>query len=278
MSMVEYIQSYEGFLRIRERSEATIQKYIHDIRCFVELYGVYEVETMEKTKVIAWKRHMEATYAPSTVNAAIAAVNGFLAFLGRADCKVTPLKVQPAPFRTQRRELSRPEYERLLKAAALVSEQTACMLETICSTGIRVSELPFVTVEAVRKGMAIIRNKGKSRTVFLPTKLCERLKKLCARNRLISGSLFVDRKGRPLSRFTIWRRMKKLCATARVASEKVFPHNLRHLFAVCFYRMQHDLEHLASILGHSSINTTRIYTKSSGEAYRRQLDRLNLIR
>jgi len=274
----KYIQSYENFLRVRERSEATIQKYLHDIRCFLELYGVCVAETIEKTKVIAWKRHMEAVYAPSTVNAAIAAVNGFLEFLGRADCKVTPLKVQPAPFRTQRRELSRPEYERLLKAAALVSEQTACMLETICSTGIRVSELCFVTVEAVRQGMASIRNKGKSRMVFLPTKLCEHLKKLCAQNGLISGSIFLDRKGRPLSRFAIWRRMKKLCAVARVASEKVFPHNLRHLFAVCFYRMQHDLEHLASILGHSNINTTRIYTKSSGEAYRRQLDRLNLIR
>ncbi len=278
MSMAEYIQSYEDFLRIRERSEATIQKYIHDIRCFLELYGVYEVETMEKTKVIAWKHHMEASYAPSTVNAAIAAVNGFLEFLGRADCKVAPLKVQPPSFRTQRRELTRPEYERLLKAAALISEQTACMMETICSTGIRVSELCFVTVEVVRQGMAVIRNKGKSRTIFLPTKLCERLRKLCAQNGLISGSIFLDRKGQPLSRFAVWRQMKKLCATAAVAPEKVFPHNLRHLFAVCFYRMKHDLEHLASILGHSSINTTRIYTKSSGEVYRRQLDRLNLLR
>lgn len=278
MPMGEYVQSYEGYLRIRERSEATIQKYIHDIRCFLEQYGICEAETMEKTKVIAWKHHMEASYAPSTVNAAIAAVNGFLEFLGRSDCKVTPLKVQPVAFRAQRKELTRAEYERLLKAAAHVSEQTACMLETICSTGIRVSELCFITVEAVRHGMAIIRNKGKSRTVFLPTKLCERLKKFCAQNSLHTGSIFLDRKGRPLSRFAIWRRMKKLCATANVAQEKVFPHNLRHLFAVCFYRMQHDLEHLASILGHSSINTTRIYTKSSGDACRRQLDRLNLLR
>ncbi len=278
MSMGESIQSYEGFLRIREHSEATIRKYIHDIRCFLRRYGAYEAETMEKTQVIDWKRHMEAAYAPSTVNAAIAAVNGFLEFLGRADCKVTLLKVQPPSFRTRRRELTRAEYEQLLEAAVRVCEQTACMLETICSTGIRVSELSFITAEAVRQGTAVIRNKGKSRTVFLPAKLCERLKKLCAQNGLISGSIFLDRKGRPLSRFAIWRRMKKLCATARVAPEKVFPHNLRHLFAVCFYRAQHDLEHLASILGHSSINTTRIYTRSSAETCRRQVDRLNLLR
>jgi len=278
MPREEELQSYKYYLRTHERSEATIQKYIHDIRQFLAYDGAAEAKPVEKTRVIAWKRHMEATYAPATVNAAIAAVNGFLEFLGQPDCKVTPLKVQSAPFRTQRRELTRAEYERLLKAAALVSEETVCMLETICSTGIRVSELCFIKVEAVRQGMTIIRNKGKSRTVLLPTKLCERLKKFCSQNGLQSGSIFLDRKGQPLSRFAIWRRMKKLCALAKVNSEKVFPHNLRHLFAVCFYRMQHDVEHLASILGHSNINTTRIYTKSSGEAYRRQLDRLNLLR
>lgn len=278
MPREEELQSYKYYLRTHERSEATIQKYIHDIRQFLAYDSAAEAKPVEKTRVIAWKRHMEATYAPATVNAAIAAVNGFLEFLGRGDCKVTPLKVQPAPFRTHRRELTRAEYERLLKAAALVSEDTVCMLETICSTGIRVSELRFITVEAVHQGMAIIRNKGKSRTVFLPTKLYERLKKFCNESGLHSGSIFLDKNGQPLSRFAIWRRMKRLCATAKVAAEKVFPHNLRHLFAVCFYRMQHDLEHLASILGHSSINTTRIYTRSSGEAYRRQLDRLNLLR
>jgi len=274
----EGIQAYKDFLRTHERSEATIHKYIHDIQSFLAYDDASEAQAIEINQVIAWKHHMETTYAPATVNAAIAAVNGFLEFLGRSDCKVMPLKVQPASFRTQRKELTRAEYERLLKAAALVSEETACMLETICSTGIRVSELCFITVEAVRQGMTFIRNKGKSRTVFLPTKLCVRLKKFCIQNDLHSGSIFLDRKGRPLSRFAIWRRMKKLCVSAKVEPEKVFPHNLRHLFAVCFYRMQHDLEHLASILGHSSINTTRIYTKSSGEAYRRQLDRLNLLR
>lgn len=278
MPMEEELQSYKQYLCAHERSEATIQKYIHDIQYFLTFGNFIEKQAIEKPDVIAWKRHMEATYAPSTVNAAIAAVNGFLEFLGREECKVTPLKVQPAPFRTQRRELTRSEYERLLKAAAHVSEETVCMLETICSTGIRVSELRFITVEAVQQRMAVIRNKGKSRTIFLPTKLCERLKKFCSQNDLHSGSIFLDQKRQPLSRFAVWRRMKKLCASARVAAEKVFPHNLRHLFAVCFYRMQHDLEHLASILGHSSINTTRIYTKNSGETYRKQLDRLNLLR
>lgn len=278
MQKNEGIQAYKDFLRAHERSEATIKKYIHDIQSFLAYNDALEAQAIEINQVITWKHHMETTYAPSTVNAAIAAVNGFLEFLGRGDCKVTPLKVQPAPFRSRRRELTRSEYERLLKAAVLVSEQTVCMLETICSTGIRVSELCFITVEAVRQGMAVIRNKGKSRTIFLPTKLSERLKRFCTKSGLHSGSVFLDRKGQPLSRFTVWRRMKKLCALARVDSEKVFPHNLRHLFAICFYRMQHDLEHLASILGHSSINTTRIYTKSSGEAYRRQLDRLNLLR
>ena len=175
-------------------------------------------------------------------------------------------------------ELTREEYFRLLRAAERVSEQTVCMLETLCATGIRVSELRYITVQAVRQGFTTVRNKGKCRTILLPQRLQTLLKRYFKNRNMTFGPIFVGRHGQPVSRYAVWRRMKQLCAAARVAPEKVFPHNLRHLFAVCFYRAQHDLEHLADILGHSNINTARIYTRLSGEEHRRQLDALMLTR
>lgn len=272
------MESYLEFLCQQERADATVQKYRHDIKLFMHWCDERTLSALTRESVMAWRKHQEELYAPATVNAAVAAVNGFLGHIGKGECCVKLLRVQHTPYRERRLELTRHEYFRLVKAAEKASPQTAHVLEAICATGIRVSELRFITVESVRLGYARIRSKGKSRTVFLPDRLRERLRDYCRGCRICQGSIFVNRKGKPLSRFTIWRRMKQLCQAAGVLPEKVFPHNLRHLFAVCFYHAQHDLEHLADILGHSSINTTRIYTRISGEEHRRQLNALKLTR
>lgn len=276
MELKDFLNSYIVSLREKERAESTIQKYMHDITVMLRECGSADTISLTKEQIIQHRHWMEEHHSVATVNAAIAAINGFLRFIKREDCCIKPLKVQASPYRDRQRELTRAEYFRLLGAAKRRSEKTAYMIETICSTGIRVSELRFITVAAVNSGVATVRNKGKCRTIFLPTKLCADLKRYCRKNRLASGSVFIGRKGKPLNRCTIWKRMKQLCAEARVKADKVFPHNLRHLFAVCFYKAQHDLEHLSCILGHSSINTTRIYTQTSGREHQRQLNALML--
>lgn len=278
MNQMKRLEGYIHELCAQERATATIQKYVHDVREFLNWCGRQCIDSLSKEQVIRWRQEQEENKAPATVNAAVAAVNGFLRFIGRDECCVRPLKVQRALYRERRLELSREEYFRLLRTAERTSEQTACMLETICATGIRVSELRYVTVQAIRKGMATVRNKGKCRTILLPERLRSRLFQYCRACGLTSGPVFIGRHGQPISRYAIWRRMKQLCAAARVIPGKVFPHNLRHLFAVRFYQLQHDLEHLADILGHSNVNTTRIYTKLSGEEHRRQMDALMLTR
>ena len=278
MSLMIQLEDYRQELFAQERAEATISKYIHDVRAFLVWCEARHADSLTKAQVLRWRDTQAQNSAPATVNAAVAAVNGFLRFIGRGDCCVRPLRVQRTLYRERRLELTRKEYFRLLRAAEQVSEQTVCMLETLCATGIRVSELRYITVQAVRQGFTTVRNKGKCRTILLLRRLQTLLKHYCKASRMTSGPVFVGRHGQPVSRYAIWRRMKQLCATARVAPEKVFPHNLRHLFAVCFYRAQHDLEHLADILGHSNINTTRIYTRLSGEEHRRQLDTLMLTR
>lgn len=276
MELRDHLKSYIHTLREKERAPSTIQKYAHDVTSLLQYCGIVDAAGLTKERVIQYKQWLEERRSVATVNAAIAAINGFLRFIKREDCCIKPLKVQTSPYRDRQRELSRTEYFRLLDAARRRSEKTAYMIETICSTGIRVSELRFITVAAVNSGMATVRNKGKCRTIFLPTKLCADLKRYCRNNKIASGSVFIGRKGRPLNRCTIWKRMKQLCAEARVKAVKVFPHNLRHLFAVCFYKAQRDLEHLSCILGHSSINTTRIYTQTSGREHQRQLNALML--
>ena len=278
MTLIISLDAYRQELSVRERAEATISKYIHDVRAFLAWCGVHYAEDLTKAQVLRWRDTQAQSSAPATVNAAVAAVNGFLRFIGRGDCCVRPLRVQRTLYRERRLELTREEYFRLLRAAERVSEQTVCMLETLCATGIRVSELRYITVQAVRQGFTTVRNKGKCRTILLPRRLQAQLKRYCKTRKVISGPVFVGRHAQPISRYAVWRRMKQLCSAAKVAPEKVFPHNLRHLFAVCFYRAQHDLEHLADILGHSNINTTRIYTRLSGEEHRRQLDALMLTR
>ncbi len=276
MKLEKKLERYIAFLKEKERAESTIQKYAHDITVLLRNYGSADEFKLTKEQIIQHRQWLEEQHAVATVNAAIAAINGFLKFIGQEDCCVKPLKVQRSPYRDRHRELSRAEYFRLLEAARHTSEQTAYMIETICSTGIRVSELQFITVAAVNSGVATVRNKGKCRIVYLPTKLCTALKRYCKKNKMTTGSIFIGKNGKPLNRYMIWKRMKQLCAKAHVKEEKVFPHNLRHLFAICFYKAQRDLEHLSCILGHSSINTTRIYTQTSGREHQRQLNALML--
>ena len=272
---MEQISNFLAELREQERSNATIQKYAHDLRVLaVFLNG----RPLSKTELIAWKEELVGKYAPATVNSMLIAANSYLRYTGRAAYCVKLLKVQKALFLDERKELTRAEYARLVAAAKRKeNERLSLVMQTICATGIRVSELKFITVEAVGAGRAEISNKGKRRTVFLPEKLRKLLRGYLKAQKKTAGAVFTTRTGKPLDRSNIWRDMKALCESAGVAPEKVFPHNLRHLFARTFYSLEKDLSRLADILGHSSIVTTRIYTAESGAAHARQIERLGLI-
>lgn len=271
----QLIDRYAAYLQEAERAPATVQKYIHDIRTFQNFLGNTPIT---KSALIRWKHNLTDTHAPSSVNTMLAAVNGFLAFLDRRDLTVKPLKIQKTLFVDERKELSKRDYAHLVQAAEFrENERLSLVMQTICSTGIRVSELKYITVEAVHSGRAEIRNKGKLRVVFLPHKLCKILQKYLRKQKKTVGAVFTTRTGRPLDRSNIWRDMKMLCESAGVDSSKVFPHNLRHLFARTYYSLQKDMTKLADILGHSNINTTRIYTAESGNAYVQQLGRLSLV-
>ena len=234
---------------------------------------------MTKELAAGWKEHLlEQGYAPVTINAMLTALNRFFAFAGWDACRVKFLKIQRRLFRDDSRELTRPEYDRLLAAAREQGrERLALLLETICATGIRVSEVRYVTVETARTGRAESALKGKIRTILLPGKLCRKLLKYARRQKIASGEIFLTRSGRGLSRKQIWAEMKSLCAKAGVAPTKVFPHNLRHLFARTFYRVCRDVARLADVLGHSSIETTRIYLISTGAEHATTLERMGLV-
>ena len=270
------IDEYLSFLRSEEHSRQTICKYRHDIRCFVQyLRGG---QSITKEVVLQYKEMLGRKYKITSANSMLVALNGFLSYLGLAHCRVKLYKCQRQTFRNQARELTRQEYTRLVKAAQLQKkERLSLLIQTICCTGIRVSEHQFVTVEGVREGMIQITNKGKTRAIILPRELCRVLLAHCARRRIMTGPVFVTRSGRPMNRTNIWHEMKNLCRAAKVAPDKVFPHNLRHLFAVCFYQLEKDVVRLADILGHSSIETTRIYTLKSSEEHARTLSRLHLL-
>lgn len=259
----------------QERSQETIKRYQQQLHDF----GKWAAKApVTKELVVRYKQWLMARYSPSSVNVALAALNGFFQFTGWQECRVRPVRVQRRHYAEPRREMTRQEYYRLLHAAHQKGDlRLFHLLETICSTGIRVSELRFITVKAVQRGRADICNKGKYRTILLPRKLCQKLLRYCRERQITQGSIFITRSGKPLNRSNIWAMMKALCEKAQVSACKVFPHNLRHLFARCFYQCQQDLEHLASLLGHSSINTTRIYTKTSGEEHLRQIEQLRLI-
>ena len=270
-----YIRSYASYLRENERSAATVESYTHALRELLHFVGE---SPLTKAMLVAWKQQLMGRYAPATVNAMLAAANGFVKFMGWPMLVVKPLHLQRSLFLEESRELTRTEYERLVRTAHKQGkEQLALVLQTLCATGIRVSELQFVTAEAVYRGRAEVSNKGKRRIVFLPQKLREVLKAYLRKQKKTAGAVFTTRTGRPLDRSNIWRAMKALCESAGVVAEKVYPHNLRHLFARVFYALEKDLSRLADILGHSSLTTTRIYTAESGTVHARQMGRLGLV-
>ncbi len=270
------IQGFAEFLRREERAENTAQKYLHDIRMFGVWLGEREVT---KESVTAWKEHLcSQGRAAITVNSAIAALHSFFAFCGWEECRVKYLKRQQRMFRDTSRELTKLEYQRLVQAAEAREDlQLALLFETICATGIRVSEIRYITTEAAHNGRTEIRLKGKIRTILLPDKLAKKLIKYAKKQKIASGEIFRTRSGKTLSRRQIWGEMKKICKAAGVDKNKVFPHNLRHLFAKAFYKVSRDIVKLANVLGHSSIETTRIYLITTCEEHTRELDKMGLV-
>lgn len=272
----EQITAFERYLRTEERSSGTIEKYLRDVRAFaVWLNG----RIVTKETAAGWKEHLlDRHYAPVTINSMLAAINAFFRFVGWEDCRVKFLKIQRRMFREASRELSREEYDRLLSTAhTLGRDRLALLMETICASGIRVSEVRYITVEAARQGQTEIALKGKIRTILLPDKLCRKLLKYARHKKNASGEIFRTESGKSLGRRQIWAEMKQLCKYAGVAPSKVFPHNLRHLFATTFYRACRDISRLADVLGHSSIETTRIYLLTTGSEQVKQMDQLGLV-
>lgn len=279
---MERLLNEESFERFRrelieeEKSDATIEKYLRDLNTFSSFMG--QEKAICKENVIRYKNYLVEHYAVTSVNSMLAAINCFFKRMGWYDCLVKSLKVQREAFRSHEREMSKDEYFRLLEVAkARGNERLYFVMQSICSTGIRISELKFITVESLNVGQARVSLKGKTRTVLLPADLRRHLK-IYARDRGIKeGSVFVTKNGQPLDRSNILHEMKALCKDAGVDARKVFPHNLRHLFACIYYKAEKDLSHLADLLGHSSVNTTRIYTLVSGEEQAKQIDRLGLV-
>jgi len=269
------ICSYREYLISEEKSPATVEKYIRDIRLFAKWLSIRE---LSKAEVVSYKTYLCENYAPASVNAAVSSLNGFFEYCGFYDLKLKPLKIQRQIFANKEKELTRAEYGRLIGAAKKRKNQRLYLvMQTICSCGIRVSELEFITVEAVNTGVAPINCKGKIRRVYLPGDLCRVLKTYINERKIAKGCVFVTKNGKPLDRSNIWSDMKKLCKIAGVSQNKVFPHNLRHLFARTYYSVQKDVVRLADILGHSNVNTTRIYTMETGEVHRRQIQKLGLL-
>lgn len=270
------IAKFEHHLILDERVPATIEKYLRDIRSFASWL---DTGPLDKTAAAGWKEHLRSSgLCPETVNSKLSALNKFLKFMGRNECCVKYLRIQHKLFRGSDRELTKADYARLLETANNMGKtRLALLMETICATGVRVSEVRYITVEAVQAGRAEISLKGKIRTILIPGKLCRKLQKYARKQKIVSGEIFLTKNEKGLSRRQIWAEMKSLCARAGVAASKVFPHNLRHLFAQAFYRVCRDVVKLADVLGHSSIETTRIYLVSTGEEHARQLDRLGLV-
>lgn len=275
-STVEQIREFSRYLREEERETATIDKYSRDVKDFFIWLKDREIS---RERIAEWKQHLRRAGRKSvTINGKLSALNKFLSFLGRNDCRTKYLKIQRRLFRSTEKQLSKQEYIRLLETAhSLGRERLALLMETICATGIRVSEVKYITAEAIRAGRTEIALKGKIRTILLPGKLCRKLKKYAGKRKIVSGEVFLTRNGKGMSRRQIWAEMKSLCEKAGVAPSKVFPHNLRHLFAQTFYRVCRDVAKLADVLGHSSIETTRLYLISTEAEHVRQMERMGLI-
>ena len=271
----ELTSRFVAFLIESERSRATINKYSHDLEVFTHFAKGCEID---KNLVVAYKEDLSKRYEITSANSMLAALNAFFRYSEWYDCIVRQFKVQRRIFCEEERELKEGEYKLLINTAERKkNDRISMVIQTICGTGIRVSELSYFTVEGVRTGTVIITCKGKTRKVMIVKKLKEKLLAYAKRHRIATGQIFVTKNGKALDRSNIWREMKKLCKSAGVCAKKVFPHNLRHLFARAFYTIEKDIAKLADILGHSSINTTRIYIVSTGEEHRRQLERMRLI-
>lgn len=271
----ERIDEYCRWLFQNEKSSRTIRKY----RYYLQLFQQYlDGEPVNKERVICWKAHLKQQFAGVTVNVVLSALNGFFKYLGWKECVSKFVRIKRKIFCPEQKEISRAEYQRLVKTAeAQGNKRLALLLQTVCSTGIRISEIKYITVEAVKRRVAEVECKGRARTIFFTKQLCRMLETYAKEKRIMTGMIFITRTGRELDRSNIWREMKKLGKKAEVEREKIFPHNLRHLFARLYYEQEKDLGRLADILGHSSIDTTRIYTMESGREHLKQLERLNLI-
>ncbi len=269
------IERFRKHLCEEEKSENTLEKYIRDVTAF----SGFCKEVITKDTVIAYKQSLiDGGYAARSINSMIASLNSLFSFLGWYELRVKSLKVQQQVFCPEEKELTKAEYERLCRTAERKQNERLCLiLQTICGTGIRVSELQFITVEAVRKGEATVSLKGKTRSIFIVRDLQKKLLRYISEQKITAGAVFITRTGKTMSRTNIWREMKNLCIEAEVNPEKVFPHNLRHLFARVFYGIEKDIAKLADILGHSSINTTRIYIISTGTEHRQRMERMRLI-
>lgn len=268
------IETFQNHLLQEEKSTATMEKYLRDVRAFLVFSGQ---ATITKDLVMAYKQALlEKNYAVRSINSMLASLNSLLDFLGWGDCKVKSLKIQRQTYCAEEKELTKAEYLRLLEASKN-QPQLNLIMQTICGTGIRVSELKYFTVEAVRRGEIVVSCKSKTRTILLPGKLKKLLLEYAKKNKIQSGAVFVTRNGKPVNRSNIWAQMKRLCENAGVKPSKVFPHNLRKLFARTFYGIEKDIAKLADILGHSSINTTRIYIMTTGTEHRRKIERLGLV-
>ena len=272
---VDFILKFKEHLILEERSLATVEKYIRDVKAFSDYVGENEIT---KETVIDYKKYLQENYAVRSVNSMLASINSLFVFLGWSDLKVKSVKLQQQIYCPEEKELTKEEYKRLCKAAEKKkNERLNLIIQTICGTGIRVSELQYITVEAVKSGEATVNCKGKTRSVFIVKELREKLLRYANSKQIKSGMIFVTRTGKPISRTNIWREMKALCIEADVNPKKVFPHNLRHLFARVFYGIEKDIAKLADILGHSSINTTRIYIISTGTEHRKRMENMRLI-
>ena len=270
------IKKFKEYLICEEKAKATAEKYIRDLTAFAEWLCGGE---LSKAKVLEYKKHLIENYAPASVNSVISSLNSFFDYSGQYALKVKTLKIQKQIFARKDKELTKAEYERLLSAAQKKGNRKLYLLmQTICACGIRVSELRYITVSTIKTGRAEINLKGKMRVVIIPSELCKMLKGYAAEQKISSGSVFISKNGNPLDRSNIWKLMKTLCESANVERDKVFPHNLRHLFARTYYSLQKDIVRLADILGHSSVETTRLYTMETGEIHRRQIQKLGLLK
>lgn len=269
------IESFRLYLRAGEKSENTIKKYIRDVTVFAKSRG----GAADKSAVLEYKAELCKKYRPASVNSMLSSLNAFFIFAKMPELCVKTLKIQRRIFADRARELTKADYNKLVAAAKRCGDERLCrLMQTIGSTGVRISELEYITVEAVRAGRAVVNCKGKIRRILLPSQLCGILKAYAKKRKIKNGAVFVTSSGKPLDRSNVWKMLKRLCTAAGVAKTRVFPHNFRHLFARTFYAAEKDIVRLADILGHSSINTTRIYTIETDEIHRQQIQRLGLLK